>query len=95
MVNRKLYYPGDSYTVPEYKPEVIAVPASAPWLKIADVMDFLEAVSPAKAFPTHNALLSEIGHQLQNSRIQQVVEETGGEFRYLQPGEYWNLESNN
>lgn len=95
MVNRKLYYPGDSYTVPEYKPEVIAVPASAPWLKIADVMDFLEAVRPAKAFPTHNALLSEIGHQLQNSRIQQVVEETGGEFRYLQPGEYWDLESDN
>ncbi len=86
MINHKLYYPGDSYTAPEYQPEVLAVPSSAPWLKIADVIDFLNVVKPQRAFPTHNALLSEIGHSLQNSRIQQVVESNGGEFTYLLPG---------
>ena len=91
MVNKQFYYPGDSYTPPEYRPELLAVPASAPWLKIADVIDYLNLVKPKKAFPTHNALLSEIGHNLQNSRIQQIVEDQEGEFRYLQPGEYWEL----
>jgi L-ascorbate metabolism protein UlaG (beta-lactamase superfamily) len=91
MVNQQFYYPGDSYTPPEYRPELLAVPASAPWLKIADVIDYLHLVKPKKAFPTHNALLSEIGHDLQNSRIQQIVEDQKGEFRYLQPGDFWDL----
>lgn len=91
IVNQKFYYPGDSYTTPEYQAEILAVPSSAPWLKIADVIDYLNLVKPKKAFPTHNALLSDIGHNLQNSRIQQVVEDNGGEFRYLQPGEAWEL----
>ena len=91
MVNNRLYYPGDSYTSPEYRPEVLAVPSSAPWLKIADVIDFLNKVKPAKAFPTHNALLSDIGHQMQNSRIKEVVESHAGEFRFLEPGTTWEL----
>jgi len=91
LVNRRLYYPGDSYTPSEYPFEILACPASAPWLKIGDVIDFLNLVKPEKCFSTHNALLSELGHGLQNSRIQQVTESHGGEFRYLEIGESWEL----
>jgi len=91
MVNSMLYYPGDSYTFPEQKVEVLACPTSAPWLRISDVIDFLDLVRPSKCFSTHNALLSEQGHALQNSRVQQIVEKHGGEFRYLPPGESWDL----
>ena len=91
MINSTLYYPGDSYTFPEQKVEVLACPTSAPWLRISDVIDFLDLVRPSKCFPTHNALLSEQGHALQNSRVQQIVEKHGGEFRYLLPGESWDL----
>ena len=91
MVNHSLYYPGDSYTPCDYDVDVLAIPSSAPWLKIADVIDFLNLTKPKRVFPTHNALLSEIGHQLQNSRIQQVAESNGGEFRYLSPGQSWDL----
>ena len=91
MVNRSLYYPGDSYTPCDYEVDVLAIPSSAPWLKIADVIDFLNLTKPKRVFPTHNALLSDIGHQLQNSRIQQVAESNGGEFRYLSPGQSWDL----
>lgn len=86
MVNG-LYYPGDSYTIPETDVEILACPSSAPWLKISDVMDFLSAVRPKRAFPTHNALLSDHGHALQNGRIKEVVESFGGAFEYLKPGE--------
>jgi L-ascorbate metabolism protein UlaG (beta-lactamase superfamily) len=91
LVNSKLYYPGDSYTPSEYPFEVLACPSSAPWLKIGDVIDYLNLVRPQKCFPTHNALLSELGQGLQNSRIQQVTEAHGGEFRYLKVGESWQL----
>lgn len=91
MVNSKLYYPGDSYTFPEQPVEVLACPTSAPWLRISDVIDFLDLIRPKKCFATHNALLSEQGHALQNNRVQQIVEKYGGEFRYLRIGESWQL----
>jgi L-ascorbate metabolism protein UlaG (beta-lactamase superfamily) len=90
MVNSTLYYPGDSYTIPETDVDILACPSSAPWLRISDVIDFLEEVRPKRCFPTHNALLSDAGHALQNSRIQQIVEKHGGQFRYLQVGESWD-----
>ncbi len=91
MVNSKLYYPGDSYTFPEVNVDILACPSSAPWLRISDVIDFLNLVKPKRCFPTHNALLSDQGNALQNSRIQQVVESNSGEFRYLEIGESWEV----
>ena len=91
MVNSELYYPGDSYTIPEVQVGTLACPSSAPWLKIGDVIDFVSAVKPRRSFPTHNALLSEHGHRLQNSRIQELTESFGGEFRYLEVGQSWEL----
>lgn len=91
MVNSKLYYPGDSYTFPEVAVEILACPTSAPWLRISDVIDFLESVKPKKCFTTHNALLSDQGNALQNGRVQEIVEKHGGEFRYLKIGESWQL----
>lgn len=87
LVNKTLYYPGDSYTTPEQKVKVLACPTSAPWLKIGDVMDFIAQVRPTRSFATHNALLSDIGHDLNNARVKQVTEEFGGEFTYLKVGD--------
>lgn len=87
MVNGKLYYPGDSYTTPDVPVEVLACPTSAPWLKIGDVMDFVAAVKPKQSFATHNALLSDLGHDLNNGRVKLVTEQFGGEFTYLKVGE--------
>jgi L-ascorbate metabolism protein UlaG (beta-lactamase superfamily) len=91
MINSKLYYPGDSYTFPEQSVEVLACPTSAPWLRISDVIDFLDLLRPRKCFATHNALLSDQGHALQNNRVQEIVEKHGGEFRYLKVGDNWQL----
>ena len=87
MVNNTLYYPGDSYTKPDKVVPVLACPTSAPWLKIGDVMDFLEEVKPKLCFATHNALLSDLGHELNNNRVKLVTEANGGSFSYLKNGE--------
>lgn len=89
LVNATLYYPGDSYTPCDMPYQVLACPSSAPWLRIADVIDYLDEMRPAKCFATHNALLSERGHALQNSRISEITKRHGGEFRYLEPGDSW------
>jgi L-ascorbate metabolism protein UlaG (beta-lactamase superfamily) len=87
LVNGDLYYAGDSYTPPDVKVKALACPTSAPWLKIGDVMDYIKEVKPAICFPTHNALLSQMGHDLNNSRVRLVTEENGGEFKYLEVGQ--------
>ena len=87
MVNDSLYYPGDSYTTPEKPVDVLACPTSAPWLRIGDVMDFIAAVKPKQSFATHNALLSDLGHDLNNGRVKLVTEQFGGKFMYLKVGE--------
>ena len=87
LVNDSLYYPGDSYTKPDREVEILACPTSAPWLKISDVMDFVAAVKPKRCFATHNIHLSEIGHDLNNGRVKQVVEAGGGTFEYLRVGD--------
>lgn len=87
LVNGDLYYAGDSYTTPDQKIKVLACPTSAPWLKIGDVMDYIKEIKPAICFPTHNALLSQLGHDLNNSRVKLVTEENGGEFVYLEVGQ--------
>ena len=87
MVNDKLYYPGDSYTQPDRPVPILACPTSAPWLKIGDVMDFVAALKPNRSFATHNGLLSDIGHALNNGRVKLVTEQGGGTFEYLEVGQ--------
>jgi L-ascorbate metabolism protein UlaG (beta-lactamase superfamily) len=91
LVNGDLYYAGDSYTTPDAKVKALACPTSAPWLKIGDVMDYIKEIKPAICFPTHNALLSQLGHDLNNSRVKQVTEEHGGKFVYLEAGQSLEL----
>lgn len=59
--NGALYYPGDSFASAPGPVEVLAVPAAAPWLKIAEAMDFLAATKPKEYFLTHDAVLSPEG----------------------------------
>jgi L-ascorbate metabolism protein UlaG (beta-lactamase superfamily) len=70
LVNDLVYYPGDSFTVPNKSVDTLALPTAAPWLKISEVMDFLTAVHPRLAFPTHDALLSDIGKEITDARLE-------------------------
>ena len=88
LVNDALYYPGDSYAVPEgVEVQLLAAPAGAPWLKISEAMDFVLAVAPRRAFGTHDMTLSRIGLGMHRSRLQWATEQGGGEFLTLDPGE--------
>ncbi|MEV4536190.1 MBL fold metallo-hydrolase [Asanoa sp. NPDC049518] len=68
-----VYHPGDSYFVPTEPVETLLVPASGPWVKMAESLDFTRAVAPARAFPIHDALLSTIG----NANFDAWLEEKG------------------
>jgi L-ascorbate metabolism protein UlaG (beta-lactamase superfamily) len=88
LVNDLFYYPGDSYAVPEgVEVKVLAAPLGAPWLKIADAMDFVLAVNPRRAFGTHDMTLSVVGRDMHRARLAWATAQGGGEFVSLEPGE--------
>jgi L-ascorbate metabolism protein UlaG (beta-lactamase superfamily) len=88
LVNDALYYGGDSFTVPEgVDVEVLAAPAGAPWMKIAEAMDYVIAVAPKRAFPTHEMVLSRAGKELSNTRLAWATEQVGGRYLPLDPGD--------
>ncbi|MBS1697085.1 MAG: MBL fold metallo-hydrolase [Actinobacteria bacterium] len=88
LVDDELYYPGDSYAVPEgVEVGTLAAPLGAPWLKIGDAMDYVLAVKPRRAFGTHDMTLSVIGATMHRARLKWATEQNGGEFFDLAPGE--------
>jgi len=91
VVNDQLYYPGDSFTVLDEPIDTLAVPASAPWLKIGEVMDFVAASQARRAFPVHEMVSSEAGRSMANGRIESVQLKNGGLFQVLAPGESLDL----
>lgn len=88
MINGTFYYPGDSFTKPDSREvSVLALPVSAPWLKIAESIDFLKAIKPGRCFPTHNAILSEEGQGIIDRLISDACREIGTTYLPLKPGE--------
>lgn len=88
LVNNKLYYPGDAFTLPGVTVETLAVPTSGPWLKLSESFDFVKQVKPTvRFFPTHNALASEIGEKVVEDWLQKLNDHVGGNYHPLNIGE--------
>jgi L-ascorbate metabolism protein UlaG (beta-lactamase superfamily) len=87
FVNDVFYYPGDSYVLPDKPVTILALPANAPWMKVAESMDYVAAVKPARCIPTHNGLLSEQGDAVYGFWLSKACKDKGITFEPLQPGE--------
>jgi L-ascorbate metabolism protein UlaG (beta-lactamase superfamily) len=58
LLGGRVFHPGDAFTVPDRPIEVLALPAAAPWLKIAESVDYLREVGPRVAIPIHEGVAS-------------------------------------
>lgn len=86
MVNDSLYYPGDSFTLPDKDVQVLAVPASAPWMKAAEAMDYISQAKTKIIFPTHDGLLSQAGVNINTNILGSTAASAGAEYKSLVPG---------
>lgn len=80
MIDERVYYPGDSFVVPDKSVDVLALPISAPWLKIQESINFMLAVAPADVFPTHDAILSAAGQQIADNNVKHFAEEAAIDY---------------
>lgn len=79
-VNGTLAYGGDSLTRPPFPADVLGIPIGSPWSNVAQVMDFVLAAKPRRAYLTHDGMLSPTGLALFEARVRDCLELTGGEL---------------
>lgn len=73
LINDTLYYPGDSFYLPECHVEWLALPVAAPWLRLAESIDFARAINAQHVFPTHDAILSAEGKGVVDSISSRLI----------------------
>lgn len=79
-----LYHPGDALIVPNVAVDTLLVPACAPWLKLAEALDFVRAVRPRRAHPIHDAMLSPVGQEIVDGWL---AEKGGADYSRIAIGE--------
>ncbi len=58
LIGGRLLHPGDSLTVLDRPVEILALPASAPWMAVKEAIDYYREVAPAVAIPIHEKILA-------------------------------------
>ena len=57
-----VYHPGDALFVPDdVQVDTLFAPIHAPWSKFSEVLDFIRAVAPRRAYALHDGLLNDNG----------------------------------
>ena len=87
LVDNALYYPGDSFTECSKKFNILAVPSSAPWLRVGQTIPIIKNSTCEIVFPTHDTLLSDIGYATTYNWLQKFSERNNKTFKVLSPGE--------
>ncbi|WP_377681024.1 MBL fold metallo-hydrolase [Micrococcus luteus] len=90
LVDGAVLHPGDSFTVPDADVEVLLLPAAAPWLRIADVVDQMRAIAATHTRPIHDGILSEDGKGVVDGVLSGLAEGVT-DYRRLAPGEPWTF----
>ena len=76
----RLMHPGDALFIPDEEVDVLATPAAAPWMKIAEAVDYLRAVAPRHAVPIHQGIIAPEARGIFYGRLDEM---TDTDFRVL------------
>lgn len=86
LVEGSIFHPGDSFTAPPTDTPIaaLALPISAPWLKIEEAVDYVRQVSPTVVIPIHDGILNDDGKAIHDRVISGLAD--GVDYRRLNPG---------
>lgn len=77
-VNEIFAYGGDSLETPPFAAHVLGIPIGSPWSNVGQIIDFVLATRPRRAYLTHDAMLSPIGRSFFASRVLETLATYGG-----------------
>lgn len=85
FIGKDLFYPGDAFTNPGKKVDILALPVAGPWTNIKMPMLYALELKPRICFPVHDGMLSPnfgTAHRVPSM----VLPEQGIEFKVLEIG---------
>ena len=77
FIDNKLFYPGDSFCIPDKTVDVLALPVAGGWCRIRDSVRYALAVKPHVAFPVHGGMLVEGRIGSVHKALEKVLSEAG------------------
>ncbi len=80
IVDRGFAFGGDALVTPPHPIDLLGVPIGSPWSNIGEVMDFVLAAAPRRAYLTHDEMLSPAGRNMYTQRVGWCLEQSGGEL---------------
>ena len=84
VFNDVVYHPGDSLFVPDdIQVDTLFAPIHAPWSKFSEVVEFIRAVAPRRAYALHDGLLNGNGFGVYD---RQYTALSKTDYRRLEPG---------
>ncbi len=84
--DRKVFHPGDALTGPGTDIDVLLAPASAPWARASELIDFVREVKAPTNIAIHDRIYSDAGHGVVDNLMGGFCT-TGQEFKRLKDGE--------
>ncbi len=85
LIDEEVLHPGDAFTVVEAP--TLLVPGQAPWMKAPEMIQYLRAVGPRRAYAVHDGLLNDVGLGLLENQLSGEGRRQDADFRRLKPGE--------
>jgi len=58
FISKDLFYPGDAFTNPKKKVDILALPVAGPWTNIKTPMMYVREIKPRVCFPVHDGMLT-------------------------------------
>ncbi|MDZ5663209.1 MBL fold metallo-hydrolase [Nocardioides sp. S-58] len=81
-----VYHPGDALTPPGRAVDVLLAPVSAPWLKVAEAVDFVREVAAPRSLGIHDCVYSDIGLDMVATHMGNLLP-AGQSFERREPGQ--------
>jgi len=86
-----VYHPGDAFTVPDRPVDVLLLPVSGPWNKLAEVVDFARAVGAPRNLAIHELIASDIGLGIIDQRLEAMLGERELGYQRVAAGQDMDL----
>jgi L-ascorbate metabolism protein UlaG (beta-lactamase superfamily) len=86
-IEDRVFHPGDSFTPPPQPVPYLLVPVDAPWMQLAEAVDYARAYASEQAVAMHDGLLNDNGHAVTGRIMGGLLESKKVQLRQLGTGD--------
>ncbi len=84
FIDKRLFYPGDSFQKPLKPVEILALPVAGPWVSIKDAIKYAIDIKPKVCFPVHDGMIQKDKMGPIHGVSTLILSENGINFRILE-----------